>query len=88
VSVTLSVTDHLEAENLDGHPSLLVATGGTELVDARADVLSLRAQRNLSRDADFLEQVGARIRRRVEAVIGRPAAPAHVLPQCPAAKRA
>lgn len=30
---TLSVTEHLEAEDPDGEPSVLVATSGTELVD-------------------------------------------------------
>lgn len=39
-TVTLSVTEHLEAEDLNGERSVLVSTGGTELIDQLADVLS------------------------------------------------
>jgi hypothetical protein len=39
-TVTLSVTEHLEAEHPDGQRAVLVSTGGIELVDDLADVLS------------------------------------------------
>jgi hypothetical protein len=54
-SVTLSVTEHLEAQELDGEPSMLVATGGTELVDALADVLSFGLNAVFSRDKDLVK---------------------------------
>jgi hypothetical protein len=41
-TVTVSVTEHIEAEYPDGRPSVLVATGGTELIDALADVAGPR----------------------------------------------
>jgi hypothetical protein len=33
-AMTLSVTEHLEAEHIDGQPSVLVGTAGTDLVDS------------------------------------------------------
>jgi hypothetical protein len=53
-SVTLSVTEHLEAEEPDGRPAMLVATGGTELIDELADVLSFGLNAVFSRDRDLL----------------------------------
>lgn len=51
-TATLSVTEHLEAEYPDGRQSMIVATGGTELVDALADVLSFGLNAIFSRNGD------------------------------------
>jgi hypothetical protein len=56
-TVTLSVTEHLEAENPDGERSGLVATGGTELIDALADVLSFGLNAVFSRDGDLVRRL-------------------------------
>ncbi len=56
-TVTLSVTEHLEAEDPNGQPSMLVATGGTELVDALADVLSFGLNAVVSRDGDLVRRL-------------------------------
>jgi hypothetical protein len=56
-TVTLSVTEHLEAEDPDGEPSMRVATGGTELVDALADVLSFGLNAVFSRDRDLVKRL-------------------------------
>lgn len=56
-TVTLSVTEHLEAEDLDGERSVLVATGGTELVDELADVLSFGLNAVFSRDGDLVRRL-------------------------------
>src|SRR4051795_12934551 len=53
-TVTLSVTEHLEAEHPDGKRSVLVATGGIDLVDALADVLSFGLNSVFSRDGDLV----------------------------------
>ncbi len=52
-TVTVSVTEHLEAEHPDGRSSAIIATGGTELVDALADVLSFGLNAVFSRDHDL-----------------------------------
>jgi hypothetical protein len=56
-TVTVSVTEHLEAEDPDGEPSMRVATGGTELVDALADVLSFGLNAVFSRDRDLVKRL-------------------------------
>lgn len=56
-TVTLSVTEHLEAEDPDGERSALVATGGTELVDDLADVLSFGLNAVFSRDRDLVKRL-------------------------------
>jgi len=54
-TVTVSVTEHLEAEHLDGEPSVLVATDGTVLIDALADVLSFGLNAIFSRDSTLFK---------------------------------
>jgi hypothetical protein len=56
-TVTLSVTEHLEAEDPDGERSMLVATSGTELVDALADVLSFELNAVFNRDGDLVKRL-------------------------------
>lgn len=56
-TVTLSVTEHLEAKHPDGRPSVLVATDGTELVDELADVLSFGLNAVFSRDGDLVRRL-------------------------------
>src|SRR4051794_34273978 len=56
-SVTVSVTEHLEAVDLDGLPSVLVATGGTELIDDLADVLSFALNAVWSHDHDLVRRL-------------------------------
>ena len=56
-TVTLSVTEHLEAEYPNGEPSGLVATSGTKLVDALADVLSFGLNAVFSRDGDLVRRL-------------------------------
>lgn len=56
-TVTLSVTEHLEAEDPDGEPSVRVATSGTGLVDALADVLSFGLNAVFSRDGDLVRRL-------------------------------
>jgi len=53
-TATLSVTEHLEAEDPDGDQSMLVATSGTELVDDLADVISFGLNAAFSRDGDLV----------------------------------
>ncbi len=56
-TVALSVTEHLEANNPDGEPSVLVATRGTDLVDDLADVLSFGLNAVFSRDGDLVRRL-------------------------------
>ncbi|HEV2974229.1 MAG TPA: hypothetical protein VGX69_04445 [Solirubrobacteraceae bacterium] len=56
-TTTLSVTEHLEAEEPDGSPSMLVATGGTDLLDDLADVLSFGLDAVFSRDGDLVRRL-------------------------------
>jgi len=56
-SVTLSVTEHLEAEYPDGRRSGHVATEGTGLVDDLADVLSFALNAVFSRDGDLVKRL-------------------------------
>jgi hypothetical protein len=53
-TVTVSVTEHLEAEYPDGKPSMHVATSGTELIDALAAVLSFGLNAVFSRDGGLV----------------------------------
>lgn len=53
-NVTISVTEHLEAEDLQGEASVLISTGGQELVDEIADVLSFGLNAVFSRDVDLV----------------------------------
>ncbi|HEV2974528.1 MAG TPA: hypothetical protein VGX69_05970 [Solirubrobacteraceae bacterium] len=52
-TAALSVIEHLEAEMPDGEPSMIVATGGTELLDDLADVLSFGLNAIFTRDHDL-----------------------------------
>jgi len=65
-TATISVTEHLEAELPDGTRSIQVATGGTELIDDIADVLSIGLNAIFSPNVDL-------VRRLVPDTIGRPA---------------
>jgi len=56
-TVTISVTEHLEAEDLNGEPSILISTGGTELIDQLADVLSFGLNAVFSRDHDLVRRL-------------------------------
>lgn len=56
-SVTVSITEHLEAVELDGEPAGLVATSGTELVDDLADVMSFALNAVFSRDHDLVRRL-------------------------------
>ena len=56
-AVTLSVIEHLEAEDPDGTPSVLVATSGIELVDSLADLLSFGLNAVFSRDSDLVRRL-------------------------------
>src|SRR4051812_38972886 len=52
-TATLSVTEHLEAEDEDGTRSALIATSGMELIDSLADLLSFGLNAVFSRDRDL-----------------------------------
>ncbi len=56
-AVTLSVAEHLEAEHPDGERSGHVATGGTDLVDDLADVLSFGLNAVFNRDGDLVKKL-------------------------------
>lgn len=56
-TITLSVTEHLEAELPNGEPSVLVATSGIELVDALAEVLSFGLNAVFSRDGALVRRL-------------------------------
>ncbi len=56
-SVTIAVTEHLEAENTDGSASVLVATSGDELIDDLATVLSFGLNSIFSRDRDLVTRL-------------------------------
>ena len=56
-AVTLTVTEHLEAEDLDGERSNHAATGGAELIDDLADVLSFGFNSVFHRDRDLVESL-------------------------------
>jgi hypothetical protein len=56
-TVTLSVTEHLEAEDADGEPSVLIATSGVELIDQLADVLSFGLNSVFSRDSGLVRKL-------------------------------
>lgn len=56
-TVTVSVTEHLEAEDPDGQRSVLVATSGAELIDALADVLSFGLNAVFSRDRELVRRL-------------------------------
>ncbi len=49
-AVTTTVMGHLEAQELDGSEALLISTGGEELVDQLADVLSFALDAVFTRD--------------------------------------
>lgn len=55
--VTLSVTEHLEAEYPDGEKSHHVATGGTDLIDDIADVLSFGLNAIFTRNRDLAKRL-------------------------------
>jgi hypothetical protein len=56
-TVTVSVTEHLEAELPDGRDDILIATSGTELIDDLADVLSFALNAVFSRDHDLVHRL-------------------------------
>ncbi|MBJ7520175.1 MAG: hypothetical protein JHC84_10805 [Solirubrobacteraceae bacterium] len=60
--VTVEITEFLEAEELDGSRSTLVATGGAELVSDLADVLSFGLNATFSADADLVERLVPAVR--------------------------
>jgi hypothetical protein len=49
-AVTATVIEHLEAQELDGSDAMLISTGGEELVDQLADVLSFALDAVFTRD--------------------------------------
>lgn len=54
---TVTVTEHLEAEELDGSDSVLVASSGNELIDDLATVLSFATNSLFSRDVDLVRRL-------------------------------
>src|SRR4051794_33833866 len=59
-AATLELTEYLEAVGPDGQPEVLVATGGSDLVDDYGDVLSFGLNVTFSRDPDLVRRlVGA-----------------------------
>ena len=56
-TVTLSVTEHLEAVFPDGRDDILIASSGTELIDDLADVLSFVLNAVFSRDHDLVHRL-------------------------------
>lgn len=56
-ALTITITEHLEAELPDGERSHHVATGGTELIDDLADVLSFGLNSVFNRDRDLVEKL-------------------------------
>lgn len=59
-TVMIEAVDRLEAQKFDGSASLLIATGGDELIDDVAYVTSFALNRTLSRNADQVHRlVGA-----------------------------
>lgn len=56
-TVTLEITEHLEADDGSGAGATLVATGGLDLVDDLADVLSFASNSTFSRDGDLVRQL-------------------------------
>ena len=57
---TATVTEHLEAKELDGSDSVLVATSGDDLIDDLAAVLSFRTNSVFSRDVDLVRRLVSR----------------------------
>jgi hypothetical protein len=56
-TVTVSVTEQLEAELPDGRDDILIATSGTELIDDLAYVLSFALNAVFSRDHDLVHRL-------------------------------
>jgi hypothetical protein len=56
-TVTISVTEHLEAVLPDGRDDILIATSGTELIDDLTDVLSFALNAVFSRDHDLVHRL-------------------------------
>jgi hypothetical protein len=56
-SVTVSMTEHLEAEQPDGEPDILIATAGNELIDDLADLLSFGLNSTFSREHDLVRRL-------------------------------
>jgi hypothetical protein len=56
-TVTLSITEHLEATNPDGTSFGLIATSGTNLIDDLADVLSFGLNSVFSKDGDLVRRL-------------------------------
>ena len=56
-TVTVSVTERLEAVLPDGRDDILIASGGTELIDDLADVVSFALNAVFSRDHDLVHRL-------------------------------
>jgi hypothetical protein len=56
-SVMASVVEHLEAEQPNGEPEILVATSGKDLIDDLADVASFALNSTFSRDYDLVRRL-------------------------------
>ena len=56
-SVTASLTEHLEAKQLDGSDSILISTSGGDVIEDLADVLSFGLNATLSRDIDLVRRL-------------------------------
>ncbi|HEX3804880.1 MAG TPA: hypothetical protein VHV75_18790, partial [Solirubrobacteraceae bacterium] len=61
-SLAVAITEHLEAEELDGSRAAHVATGGTELFDDLADVMSFRLNAVCSGDFELVRRLVPRDR--------------------------
>ncbi|GGJ90101.1 hypothetical protein GCM10010123_19930 [Pilimelia anulata] len=56
-TVTVSITDHMEAVRPDGQQEILIATDGQDLVDDLAFVLSFALNATFSRDHDLVHRL-------------------------------
>lgn len=61
-SLTVAISEHLEAEELDGSRATHIATGGRELFDDLADVLSFRLNAVCSPDLELVRRLVPRER--------------------------
>lgn len=76
-TVTLSATEHLEAEYPDGERSTHITTGGTDLIDDLADV---RSQRDLHPERRSGQATGAYLTRHCETSSGEQPLSQHLRP--------
>jgi hypothetical protein len=73
----LEAVDRLEAKRADGTDESLIATGGSELVDDIAYVMSFVLNRTFSRDHDQVRRLVAR-----EGTVGRNSGAASLFRSC------